>query len=255
MPCFIHKGTIFFGLGVKGAMVEGGLYGVPLGQEAGHGGTEEDAPHTLVDISHGLGAWMQHVLGIETVVAQFVVHNLVRGKIIDAIEETLGLGGAQQQGGLGQLATVKPILLIAYGTHGEDDAHLWPALAQLANGVAETVGNLLYGHRAFLEKILGALLTVVDHLAGGAQYIDVVGAKGEYGHVDLVIGGQGVYQPRHGVANADGVIHHPIGVDRYTETVVGKAAAHIVGKAAAHKEHAGAGVYLEVGLWQVDRCL
>lgn len=255
MPCFIHKGAIFFGLGVKGTVVEGGLDGEPLGQEAGHGRTEEDAAHTLVDIGHGLGAGMQHILSVETVVAQFVVHNLVRGKITDTIKEALGLGGGQQQGRLGQLAAVEAVLLIAYGAHGEDDTHLWPTVAQLADGVAETVGNFLYGHRTFLEEILRAFLAVVDHLAGGAQYIDVVGAQGEYGHVDLVVTGQSVYQSLHGVAYADGVIHHAIGVDRYAETIVGKAAAHIVGKAAAHKEHAGAGLYLEVGLWQVDRCL
>ena len=68
---------------------------------------------------------MQHVLGIETVVAQLVVHYLVGRKIFHHVR-IVGdkpVGGKQEHG-FRQRAAVKAIFGIAYGAHRHYDSHI-----------------------------------------------------------------------------------------------------------------------------------
>ena len=150
---------------------------------------------------------------------------------------------------------MESVFAIADGAHGEYHVGFGPAVGYQGDGLLKALDRIVDRHLALLKELLRPLLTIVDHLARGAEYIDVVGAEGNHDGIDPIVGRQLVGESGDGVAHADGVVHHAVGVDRHAEAVVGKESAHIVGKAAAHKEHARAGLYLEVSTRQVDWCL
>ena len=168
---------------------------------------------------------------------------------------TLYLGGGKQEYRLGQLAAVESVFAIADGAHGEYHVGFGPTVGYQGDGLLKALDRIVDRHLALLKELLRPLLTIVDHLARGAEYIDVVGAEGNHDGIDPIVGRQLDGESGDGVAHADGVVHHAVGVDRHAEAVVGKESAHIVGKAAAQKEHARAGLYLEVSTRKVDWCL
>ena len=86
-------------------------------------GREACLRESFPNVFYGLVRWVEHIILVETVVAELVVHNLVSGKII-CIQVLNEFVGGKKQYRLRQLALVLAILAIANGTYGNNDVNL-----------------------------------------------------------------------------------------------------------------------------------
>ena len=117
----MHKSFIFFRLRIKRFVVQGGFQGRPLLDKRLGSIAQIHLRKALPDVFHSLSRWVQHILGIEPVVAQFIVHDLVSREVAGARH----LAGSQKQRSLRELGTMIAVFAIANGADGEYDAP-WP---------------------------------------------------------------------------------------------------------------------------------
>ena len=81
-----------------------------------HGEPDESGPEVI----HGLVGRVDHVGGIETVVPQFVKHDLVGWKIFTTLRELRqNLVQSKQKGAFADLVAMRPVLEVADGRDGE----------------------------------------------------------------------------------------------------------------------------------------
>ena len=109
---------------------------------------------------------MEHVGLVETVVTEFVVHNLVGREISHRFTQIhTDFLYSEEEGGLGELGGVETVFAVTDGADGEDDADRGILLPQERDGLLQVVGTGLDGEFFFGKEGLGTLLTVVDNLA------------------------------------------------------------------------------------------
>ena len=77
----LHELAVVGAVGVEGAVVQGGLQGRPFAEELLGGVGEIMGDELLPDILHGQRRRVEHVVGIEAVVAELVHQDLVGGEI------------------------------------------------------------------------------------------------------------------------------------------------------------------------------
>lgn len=163
-PGIGKKPLILVAVGMEGPMAESSLDRAPLAKKEVGPLAEEGVGKPLEDILHGLTAGMEHVLGVEAVVAQFVHHELV-GRKVGRPQLAAQPVGSEQERRLGQLALVVAILAVADGTDGDDDLHVGAAATQRVDSLGKIVDALVYGQYFFLKQVGGPLLAVVNNYA------------------------------------------------------------------------------------------
>ena len=152
----------------------------------------------------------------------------------------------QQQRGLRELAFMIAILAIAYGTDGEDDVRVLPALENQVGKTAQVVGALADRQLFFREQRLRPFLAVVHYLARLVQSVDVISAKCDEHQA------RHVFPPLDGVQYGGGIVHYAVWIDRGTELVVNEPLTDVVGEARPDKKHFLARLNREVGPWYVN---
>ena len=120
--------------------------------------------------------------------------------------------------------------------------HLGVALTEQVDGLLQIVSTGLNGELFLLKESLGSLLAVVDNLARLLQSVDMVGTQREENNAGSTL------IALDGMQNADGIVHHPIGIRRHGKPFLAEALTDAVGKARTDEEQLLAGLYLEVGL-------
>ena len=174
---------------MEGAMLERGPHGCPLLHPLLRAGREIGLDKPLPEVIDGLLRGMEHVGRIEAVVAEFVVQQLIGGKI--GHTRPLGphhLVGSKEERGLGELAAVVAILAIADRTDSQHDTHPVVLTAQDTTSLAQCVGTGRDTERTLFEEALGPLLAVIDDLARGTLHIDAVGAQREHHDIGRTAG-------------------------------------------------------------------
>ena len=127
---------------------------MPLAQEGLSFSAEIDLGEALPDVFHSLRRGVEHVFGIEAVVAEFIVDDLVGGEIgewrVDSGEWTVCdyLIHCEQERGLGELGTMIAVFAVADGAYRKDYADIGVMLTQNVDGTLEIVGALV--NREFL---------------------------------------------------------------------------------------------------------
>ena len=169
---------------MEGLVAECLTDGMPVGKKLVRLGTEQMADQLLPHILYGLAAGMEHVVGIETIVAQLVVENLVGREITKmGPEGSHHFIGGQQKGCLRQLTAVIAVLGIADGTDRQHDAHTGIDRKQQLDALAQGTSTVGDAECLFLKQPLRTFLAIVDNLAGRLEPVNVVGAQGEKHHI------------------------------------------------------------------------
>ena len=193
---------------------------------------------------------MQHVGSIETIVAQFVVHNLISREI----GHHVGIFprqfiGCKQKDGFRQLTAMKPILCITDGTDRHNHLLHTIAFTQYVYRPGEIFHTFADRQFPLLKQVGRTLAAVVHHLSCCLFHIHMIRAQRQHCHAPLRLP---VSHPLDGVEDANGVIHHSERIDRYPETLFLKAFPDAVGKARAYEQHLLKRLYGEVCLRYLD---
>ena len=120
--------------------------------------------------------------------------------------------------------------------------HLGVALTEQVNGLLQIVSTRLNREQFLLKESLGSLLAVVDNLARLLQSVDMVGTQREENNAGSTL------IALDGMQDADGIVHHPIGIRRDGKPFLAETLTDAVGKARTDEEQLLTGLYLEVGL-------
>lgn len=153
---------------------------VSFGEESGR---EEPAAETLGDDIDGLGAGMQHVGGIEAVVAQFIKEYLVGRKIVGE-SCVLKRVAEEEQGGLLELRGVEAVLFVTIRADGEEDTDLRIEMGDAKEDFLPRVFKFLL-RGLLLDEEAGRLFVAVGdervprRLMGSTQMVGPGGAKGD----------------------------------------------------------------------------
>ena len=120
--------------------------------------------------------------------------------------------------------------------------HLGVALSKQVDNLLQIVSTRLNREQFLLKESLGSLLAVVDNLARLLQSVDMVGTQREENDAGSTL------IALDGMQDADGIVHHPIGIRRHGKPFLAETLTDAVGKARTDEEQLLAGLYLEVGL-------
>ena len=161
-------------------MGEGSLYRAPLFEKLNGLLGEERFAEALPDVFHSLVGRVEHVFTIETVVAQFVVDNLVGREIHHVVHLLCQLVGSQKQRCLRQLTAVKSVFGVADRAYGDDDTNRRINLLECGNCLTQIVGTLVNAQLALGEQPLWTLPAIVHYLARLVEDVDMVGAECEH---------------------------------------------------------------------------
>ena len=235
--CLLNEGAVFCRVWVERAVVECSFYGQPLAHERLGLAAEERVGEAFPDIVDSLLRRVQHVGGVEAIVAKLVAHYLVRREVDAGVSLPSHFVCRQQQRSFRYGAAVKAVLGVAYGADGEYDAHVRSAVAQPGDGFSEISGALVYAEAALGEESLRSFLAVVHNLARLVEYVHAVGAEREHRRARHLCS-LGCEVALYGVQNARRVVHHAVRIDRSAKLVVDEPATDVVGEAGAYEEHA-----------------
>lgn len=197
---------------------------------------------------------MQHVGLVEAVVAQFVVHYLVRREVTRTARTFYYIVSGKEQRCLGEAATVITVFGVADGTDREYDLRLWIELPQGVYGSLKSPGTLVDRQLALGKEPLRTLPAVVHYLARLAEDIHMVGAEREDRHVYPTLAngpvGNGAL---HRMENADGIVHYAVWIDQRAELVLGELTAYICRETRADEQQSvrwqdveGCAIYLNM---------
>ena len=219
-------------------MGEGSLYRAPLFEKLNGLLGEERFAEALPDVFHSLVGRVEHVFTIETVVAQFVVDNLVGREIHHVVHLLCQLVGSQKQCSLRQLTAVKAVLGIADGAYGDDDTNRGINLPKHRDRLTQIVSTLVNAQLALGEQPLRTFPAIVHYLARLVEDVDMIGAEREHSRLRGFVGCAKLPGPSlHGVHDACRVVHYAVWIDRSAKLVLHKSTSYVVGKARAYKKH------------------
>ena len=238
----MKKLLVFGRLRIEGVVLKGFADGVPLLKEMECGRREIGVGHALVDIADSLLGGVEHVLLIESVVAELIVDNLVGRKIGNrrVIKRFDDLVDSQQQCGFGQLTAVIAVFSVADRTHGEQKTRQGKGRANQPDRLRKCIGTLADSQLLFMEKLLRPLLTVVHDLTRGDEPVDMIRAEREDSSTWLISAeGQltGIAKSLHGMEHTHWIVHHTERIDHRAEFLFLEPLADVVGKARSHEEH------------------
>lgn len=149
---------------------------------------EAELREPFPDEAGGLRGGVDHVFGIEAVVAQLVEQELVGGEVGDLCGEGLAeLVGGHEEHGLAQLVGVHAVAHVPDGAYGEDDLEVRVAGGQAGEEVGVVVHDFLHAEPPAVEEGFG-LLVAVGHDAS-ALLVDPGGAEGQHQAAEAVDAG------------------------------------------------------------------
>ncbi len=93
LMCLYRKSFVFGGFGVKGLVGKRLSDRAPLVEIVLGGITEVAVDQAFPDVFHGLGRGMEHVGGIETIVAELIHQELVGGEVGNRARRRCGGSG------------------------------------------------------------------------------------------------------------------------------------------------------------------
>ena len=115
----------------------------------------------LPNVLHGLCRWVQHIVGIIAVVAQFVHHNLIRWEIAAVVGEYAckPVYGKQQRR-FALLVVVCTIAQVAYRAHREEKSSLRVCFNDALHYTCHSISYLIHAKQAACEAVARQLVAI-----------------------------------------------------------------------------------------------
>lgn len=120
-----------FRFGVERSMSQSTSYFFPFFHEGESGGTEITIAEAFPNVLNGKRTGMHHVVGIKTIIPQFVYQDFIGRKIVAEIQFPANLVGSQQEVGFAELVAMQSVFEVPYGADGKQALQVRAEGAQL----------------------------------------------------------------------------------------------------------------------------